>query len=415
VSAYVQNARGIAPDSSVSIAGLQVGKVTGIVRNGPDAILTLRIDRGPTPLPVDSRVQVRLRTVAGEADVQLLPGHSKQLVTSGGSLGLSQDQPFTDVDQILNQLSPPTEGHTRQFVQGLGAGVAGEGPHLNHVLGQTASVISDSLPLTSTLAAQHNQVADIVQNLGAVMNAVGQRTQAVEQFAHGARLTFQAIAARDVALRATLDQLPSALRSFRNATDSIGANTPQIAPVLTALAGAVSAVSPAIHRLAPAARSGIDLVNALGQASPPLRNVLGGLETLQRPARAALPEVHATTCQLDPMLRYIAPYGRDIASALADFGGFASPYATTGHSLLVDPYVNPTTFLRGGVVDPAVNTALQALLNFGAFSKLGPNTGYDAMPGPGGINNGVIGRGATGPASFGKLYKFPHVTPDCAK
>jgi hypothetical protein len=37
------------------------------------------------------------------------------------------------------------------------------------------------------------------------------------------------------------------------------------------------------------------------------------------------------------------------------------------------------------------------------------------MPGPGGINNGVIGRGATDPASFGKLYKFPHVTPDCAK
>ena len=48
VSAYVSNARGIAKYSNVFEAGLPVGLVTGVKRNGngPDAILTLRIDKG---------------------------------------------------------------------------------------------------------------------------------------------------------------------------------------------------------------------------------------------------------------------------------------------------------------------------------------------------------------------------------
>src|ERR1700758_5211034 len=89
VSAYVSNARGIAKDSNVFEAGLPVGLVTCVRRNGPDAILTLRIDKGVKPLPVDSKVQLGLRSLAGEADVFLMPGRSSATVRNNGSLGLS--------------------------------------------------------------------------------------------------------------------------------------------------------------------------------------------------------------------------------------------------------------------------------------------------------------------------------------
>ena len=49
VSAYVTNARGIAANSTVFEAGLPVGLVSGIRRNGPDAIITLRMENPFAP------------------------------------------------------------------------------------------------------------------------------------------------------------------------------------------------------------------------------------------------------------------------------------------------------------------------------------------------------------------------------
>jgi phospholipid/cholesterol/gamma-HCH transport system substrate-binding protein len=163
VSAMVYNARGIATDSTVFEAGLPVGLVTGVQRTGPDAILSLRIDRGPTPLPVDSKIELGLRSLAGEAEVLLTRGHSSQTVTDGGSLGLAQDQNYTEVDQILNALSGATEGNARQFFQGIGNGVNGEGVNLNRTVGGFANLVNSSPPLTSTLGVQHQQVADIAR------------------------------------------------------------------------------------------------------------------------------------------------------------------------------------------------------------------------------------------------------------
>jgi phospholipid/cholesterol/gamma-HCH transport system substrate-binding protein len=418
VSVYVQDARGIADDSSVMIAGLPVGLVTGIHRDGPDAVLSLRMDHGPTPLPVDSTAEVRLRSLAGEAYVQLYPGHSKHHVRSGGSLGISQDEGYTEVDQILSEFQGPTEGYARKFFQGLGGAVAGKGTQLNQTLGNTASLINDSLPLTSTIATQHEQVADIVQNLGDVMDSVAQRTQAVQEFAHGSQITFTALAARDVALSNLLAKLPYALRSIRSASTTIQAVTPSIAPVLTSVGSTLNELSPAIHELTPASTKGLQVVDALGGASPQLRTVLINLEKLQKPAAAALPQVNATLCQLNPMIKFIEPYGENIAAFFSDFGATSDSYEANNHEFLASLVVDPNAFLRGENVSALTGTiapALDDILNAGVFGKIGPDVGYDPEPPPGGDHNTTIGQNDTGATEYGASHPYPHVTADCVK
>ncbi|MHB8694477.1 MAG: MlaD family protein [Solirubrobacteraceae bacterium] len=414
VSAYVSNARGIAEDSTVYEAGLPVGLVTGITRNGPDAILTLEITAGPRPLPVDSRIQLGLRSLAGEAEVLLTPGRSRQTVRSGGSLGLSQQDGYTEVDQILTALSGRSQSNVRRFIQGFGHGVAGEGQNLNQTLGGAAALITDSLPVTSTLGVQRVQVADLVQNFGNVMAAVGQRTQAVQQFATGALRTFQAVAARDVELRRMLAALPAVAESLRRASDTIGTVTPHIAPVVNRLADAVHQLTPAIHLLTPAARSGLNVVDALGQASPGLARVLGDLVKLQPSASAALPAVHATLCQVNPMVRFIQPYGPDIAAYFENDGATSNPYGLGSHDLLATAMLNPDQFVQGIQSQP-VSQAVDTLLNAGIFTRAGATLGYDPAPGPGQVGNKTKGLGVSDPAGFGKLYSYPHVTADCTK
>jgi phospholipid/cholesterol/gamma-HCH transport system substrate-binding protein len=410
VSVLVPNARGLAPDAHVMIAGLEVGKVTSIDRNGPDAILGLRIDTGPTPLPEDSRAAVRLRALAGESYVEIYTGHSQRTIRSGGSLGLSQADDYTDVDQILQTLSGTTETRTRQLVQGLGSAVGDRGAQLNQVLGNASALISDSVPLTSTLAAQHNQVADVVQNLGDIMNAIGQRTTAVEDFARGARRTFSAIAARDVALHGTLDRLPYAIASLKDVSNTLATVTPHVAPLATNIAAAIDDVSPAIHLLAPASSSGVQLVHALGGAADPLRHVLQNLVELQKPASAALPEVRAALCQVNPILKYAAPYARDFGAFFQDFGAAFNAYDATGHAGRASVDVTPAA--AGGLINTQTASTVSTLEQLG-FGKQ-RLAGYDPFPPPGGAHNTTIGRGLNGPVDAGKVLKYTRVTAgDC--
>lgn len=414
VSAYVANARGISADSTVFEGGLPAGLVTGVKRNGPGAILTLRIDHGVRPLPVDSTIQLGLRSLAGEADVLLMPGNSRQLVRNGSSLGLSQDQDYTEVDQILNEFAGPTEGRTREFFQGVGAGVHGEGQNLNQTLGGFASVVNNSPPLTSTIAAQHTQVADIVQNFGNIMGAIGQRTQALQDFAHGALTTFNEVARRDSAFKSLLAVLPSLFGSNGDAFGALDQASPRITPVIGELADVVAKLKPAIGLLTPASSKGIDLLDALGNASPALKNLLVQLIKLKPSAAATLPAVHALGCQLDPMLRYIAPYGPDISAFFENFGGVVDAYGNGAHQMLGSLVVDPSEVFRGIESQP-VSSALTTLLNSGILSRAGAHTGYHFMLPPGQIHNTTLGVGDHGPVQWGATHVYPHVTADCSK
>ncbi|MHB8695662.1 MAG: MlaD family protein [Solirubrobacteraceae bacterium] len=416
VSAFVYNARGIAADATVFEAGLPVGLVTGVQRHGPDAILSLRIDHGPTPVPVDSRIRLGLRSLAGEANVLLMLGHTSQMVRNGGSLGLSQDQNYTEVDQILNEFAGPTEGKTRQFFQGVGGALGGEGVNLNHTLGGFASLVNNSPPLTSTLGTQHRQVADLVQNFGNIMGAIGQRTQALQQFAHGARVTFNDVAARDSSFKYILNQAPFVVGGNWSAVRAVRFDAPAIVPVVNELANVAYKLKPALTELNPAAVSGIKLLSSLGGASPALKNVLVNLERLRPSATQALPAVHALTCQVNPMARFIKPYGLDMATFFEGFGSADSNYWAVGsHQLMASVLVDPSAFIRGFEGNQGLNGLLTTLFNYGIFKKAGGTQGFRAISPAGGIGNPTVGLGNEGPIQFGATHPYPHVTADCVK
>lgn len=410
VDVVVPNARGLAPDAHVMIAGLEVGKVTSINRQGPNARLTLRIDQGPTPLPVDSHVEVRLRTLAGESYVEVYPGHSKFTVHSGGSLAVTQAYNYVDVDQILQSLSGPTQTGARQLIQALGGAVGDQGQNLNQVLGNASALISNSVPLTATLAAQHNQVADLVQNLGDMMNQIGQQTTAVQDFATGAQQTFSAIAARDSALHQTLQNLPYLIGSLRDVSNTLTTVSPHIAPLATNLGSAINELDPAIHLLTPAAGMGVQLLHSLGGAADPLRDVLQNLTKLQKPTSAALPQLHATLCQLNPVLKYVAPYGKDLAAFFENFGSASNPYSGTYHITRALANISPAD--APGLITDSEAQLVQDLFNAGFKNTL--VNGYDPIPPAGGMNQTTIGRGAYGPVPAGKTIKYPRVEAgDC--
>jgi hypothetical protein len=173
------------------------------------------------------------------------------------------------------------------------------------------------------------------------------------------------------------------------------------------LAAALRDLSPAIHQLTPASRSGVRLLQALGEAAYPLRGVLQNLERLQKPTSAALPQVHAALCQVNPILKYGAPYGPEAGAFVQNFGSVGNAYDATGHTDRLYATVSPDN-LAGGFTPPLA-AAAEKMLNSVGILGYSKNSGYNAFNKPGQANNTVIGAGAYGPESAGKIINYPHI------
>jgi phospholipid/cholesterol/gamma-HCH transport system substrate-binding protein len=409
VTAFVPDAKTLTPDAHVMIAGLEVGRVTSIRRNGLDAIVGLRIDNGPTPIPVDSRIAVRLRSLLGESYVEVFLGRSRQTIRNGGSLAVSQADDYVDLDQILSVLKGQTRTRAQQTIQALGGAVRDRGPQLNQVLGSGSNLITDALPVASTLAGQHDHVTQLVKNLDDVMASVSQRSTAIAQFARGMRVTFESIAARDSQLRDVLDLLPSTLGQVRSTSRLLQTLTPRMSPVLDNLGTALTDLAPAVNVLAPAATNGNQLVQALGAAADPLRTMLRAVRQVTQPAAAAMPQVHASLCQLNPILKYAAPYGPEMGAFFENFGSGGNWYDATAHAARASLILSPAAL--GGVTPPAVASAVNFLENIGIASTLHRN-GYNPFPKPGQAGKTTVGAGILGP-DYAKGLPYPHVLADC--
>jgi phospholipid/cholesterol/gamma-HCH transport system substrate-binding protein len=411
VTAFVPNARTLGNGAHVLIAGLDAGKVTSVDRRGANAILRLRIDRGPTPLPADSHVAVRLRSLVGESYVEVRVGKARNTIRDGGSLPVTQADELTDIDQVLSTLSGSTRERAREMVQALAGAVGGRGEELNGTVRSASDLVTNAAPVLTTLGRQHEDVGKLVENLGSVMKAVSDRQQALVQMARGSRETLIAVADRDAALRSILDELPSTLRQVRTTSTTVRQVTPRIAPVMRNLARAVRDLSPTVEALGPAARNGTRVVTELGAAAKPLRGVLRNLNGLSKPTVAAMPRLHAAMCELSPVLRYLQPFGPELASFFQNFGMAANYYDATGHAARVFADVLPQ--MLPAVQTPETAAAIKFLTGIGFLGKLQHN-GYNPFPKPGTLDN-PAGAGLLNRGEASKVMTYQRVQADCEK
>ncbi len=415
LSAVVPNAGAqLVPGARVTMAGVQVGRVDSVSRRGADAIVAMTIDRsGVTPLPSDSRAQVRTRTPLGENYMEIFVGRSRSKLASGAVIGVRQAAATVDVDQVLSVLSGRDRIQTRRLIQGLGGAVDGRGAELNELVGSGASTVTNGSQVVDAVAGERTQISQLVAQLGDLTAGVGAQGSDIRELAQAGVTTFDAVAARDAELRRLIDVLPSTLDAVKTATAKLQGVTGQAAPVLFNLASTLVAARPAAQLLAPASEQLHRVVSDLGAAAPPLRQTLGQLRTLSPHARVVLPKVRELLCQINPMIRYVKPYTHDILALFTEFGAAANSYDTIGHTMLLDPSINEDADVGQ---TPAMAAAMQTLLEAGLLSKTSHLT-YVPFPAPDQANAVATSSTTevTGPATVKAQtgYTYPHIEADC--
>jgi phospholipid/cholesterol/gamma-HCH transport system substrate-binding protein len=408
VRALVPSAVAVSPRSRVTIAGIDAGKVLSVKRQGDAAVVDLQIDGSHSPVPADTRVAVRERTLVGEKYVELTPGTSHRTLPSGAILPMRQADDFVEVDQILSKLRGKTRQRARDTIQALGQAVDGRGQQLNRLVEGTSGTISDGAPVVHTLARDHRQLTRLVANVGDITAQIGNRGRALRSLANEMDATFRAVAGRDAALRSILDQLPATLDQVRSTSGVLQSTTAHAAPVVARLATAVNDLGPTIKLLRPAAQEGHSVVDQLGTAAPPLQRTLTSLQRLSGPATQTLPQLGAALCQVNPLVRYVSPYGSELASMITGLGSAVNAYDANGHIARLYIGIGPNSLL--GVQSPSVAKAESTLLSSGLLSQL-HLLGYNPYPAPGHASDTTVGAHSIGPQ--GAATKYPRIQADC--
>jgi phospholipid/cholesterol/gamma-HCH transport system substrate-binding protein len=398
----------IVPGCEVRIAGLGVGRVSDVELRGKGAVIDVEIDGGQGPLPADTTYDVRLRTVIGETFVELYPGKSKRMLASGAILPMSSlADEYVDVEQILDVLKGDTRDQARQMIRALGSGLRGRGPELNEFVQSGSGLLRDLAPMAKVLGHDRRQVARLVDEFGRLADSVADRGTAIQTLARQSRVTAEAVADRDQALRATLQELPSSLRQVRKTTRLLGQVTGETAPVITDVAALVRDSRPVITRLEPATTGARSVLRELGAASPVLSRTLTRAEALAGPAAAALPGVRAVLCQFLPMAQYLAPYAREMAATVQNIASATAYYDANGHAARLEALVGDNNFAG---YTPEQAEALKMLTSSGVLREV-HSIGYNPYPSPGDVGPPSAGVGQTGPKDYKGTY--PRVTAAC--
>jgi phospholipid/cholesterol/gamma-HCH transport system substrate-binding protein len=163
----------------VRIAGVRVGKVTGI-RVVDDSIAEVRFTvTDDVPLGTGVRAKIRYRNLVGQRYLALFEGPSTgRTLHRGGVIPLEQTAPALDLTTLFNGFRPLFTALSPDDVNKLAYEIIqvlqGEGGTMASLLRRTAS-------LTSTLADRDAVIGRVVTNLNAVLSTVDERDGQLDQ------------------------------------------------------------------------------------------------------------------------------------------------------------------------------------------------------------------------------------------
>jgi ABC-type transporter Mla subunit MlaD len=415
ITALVRNADELNRSADVRIGGKRVGLVTDVtaVPTASGEIvarLALKLDQAVGPLPADTLLRVRPRSVIGLKYVQLAVGDATKTIPGGGELPLRNARDNVDLQDALDAFDAETRAGIGHVTTELGSGLAARGTDFNTTLAELQPLVRHLTPVMRTLAARETDLDGLLRGLDAASAAVAPVAGELGGLFDGAATTLHAIARVDGAFGRVLDEAPATERA---ATEALRTATPVLVRatrLAERLEPGVRALPAASRGLAGALDAGAPVLDRAGPLADRLSATLQELRRLIRePATGA--SVRVLTRALDslvPTLRFLNPlqtrcnylglYMRNGASILSEGDANGNwyrfmplqntpdnPYkGSVPAGLHIDPYVDTgqhgrcvagnETFAPGTQTGPPPNAA--------TAPTTGPRTGPPARVGP---------------------------------
>jgi phospholipid/cholesterol/gamma-HCH transport system substrate-binding protein len=305
LNAVFASALNIHPKSPVRIAGVDVGQVSSIKRQGKAGVVTMEIKGGGLPIHTDATAKIRPRIfLEGNWFIELQPGSpSAGSFSSGGTIPVTHTADPVQLDQVLDALNTDTRANLQTFLIEYGAGITGKATPaedaeqepevrglnaaqaLNRAYHRGPSSLRGGAVIDQALTGtEAHDLSTLIASIGKVTSALNVHEQQLGELIGNFNTFFAAFAAQSVPLRTTVAELPATLAGVNRGLASLDASfgptrtfAHDILPGVRATPSTVTAALPWIEQvqasLAPSELGGV--AKGLAAAIPSLAKLEG--------------------------------------------------------------------------------------------------------------------------------------------
>ncbi len=175
LSATFDDVTGLLINDNVKVAGVRVGKVTGIQVVEGRAKVTFRVKDG-LKLPTDTEATVRWRNLLGQRYLYLYPGTSSTALRPGGTIKTTTS--VVDLGELLNRLGPIVAAIEPAKVNEFLDTIVGA---LNGNEAKIGQSIDNLAKLAKTLGERDQAIGRLIENIDTVAAAVGDRDREIRE------------------------------------------------------------------------------------------------------------------------------------------------------------------------------------------------------------------------------------------
>jgi phospholipid/cholesterol/gamma-HCH transport system substrate-binding protein len=278
VKAVFESSNSIRPNSPVRIAGVNVGKVTGIDRQpGADAsVVTMELQDRALPLHKDATAKIRPRIfLEGNFFVDLQPGTpAAPTIDDGDTLPVSQTAAPVQLDEVLTALQADTRADLQRTVKALattltfkpsraadrGADPSARGESaaesLNDSIRYGARALRGTAVVTDAFQGTGpRDLSRLIAGLNRTTEGLSRNEEQLKDLVTNLNTTLAATASEATALRASIRRLGPTLRTTDGALASLNAAFPstrafarEILPGVRETAATIDAAFPWIEQ-----------------------------------------------------------------------------------------------------------------------------------------------------------------------
>jgi phospholipid/cholesterol/gamma-HCH transport system substrate-binding protein len=325
LKAQFSSALNIRAKSPVRIAGVNVGKVKSIQREGETGLVSMEIEKQGLPIHADATVKIRPRIfLEGNDFVELQPGSpTARTVPEGFTIPVTQTSDPVQIDQLLTALNSDTRANLQTVLIEFGSALTRK-PTPAEDAEQDPEV--RGLNAAQAIASAYQHGPEAARGGAIVQQALGGTDQ------HDISLLVRSIERTTAALNVHEQQLGELIGHFNTFLGSIAAQSSSVSAAVAELPGTLHTTDVALA--------------ALDRSFPALRSfslaLVPGVEQTPATIHAALPWIEQFRGLLGP---------RELGGVAAGLQSGAPVLA----SLLA---VQPAFFKQGGLVGQCVTKVL---------------------------------------------------------
>jgi phospholipid/cholesterol/gamma-HCH transport system substrate-binding protein len=198
-TAAFKEAGGIKPDDPVRIAGVRVGKVTGVGLEGDHVKVTFQV-KTDSRFGTETGAAIKIQTLLGAMYLALEPAGTGQLSTKSEIPVTRTSSPFDVVKAFSGLAQTADQINTTQLAQSLTT--------LADLTRNTPAEFKAALQgvsaLSSDIAAKNSSINSLLQNLSRVSTVLDNRDQDIIGLMQDSNVLFQALVARRDSIHALL-------------------------------------------------------------------------------------------------------------------------------------------------------------------------------------------------------------------